>query len=239
MSEKEYKVPSRKQPIFTPIKAILRLFYKKPKITINLAGDIENEAIIVMNHSGKSGPMAFELHYPKFNVKWGAHEMLGGYRSRFRYLRDVYYIQKKGYNRFIATLLAGFEAVFSKMFYTGMKFIPTYQDMRFKGTIENSLKVLDSGYTITIFPENSDEGYKEVLTEFNPGFILLAESYKKTRGKDVPIYPVYYHLKKRKLVIGKPEYLQDVKETKSTRAEIAEHFLNRVNGLFFDYIKDN
>lgn len=238
MSKKEFKVPSRKQPVFTPIKGILRLFYKKPEI-VNLAGDLSEKAIILMNHSGKSGPMSFELYYPKFNVKWGAHEMLGGYRSRFTYLRDVFYVQKKGYNRFIASLVAGFEALFSSMLYKGMKFIPTYQDVRFKTTIDRSVKVLDGGSTITIFPENSDEGYKEVLTEFSPGFVLLAETYFKQRGEDLPIYPVYYHLKKRKLVIGKPEYLQEIKKEKKSKAEIAEHFLNRVNNLFFDYIKEN
>ena len=236
MKEKEYKVPSKKQPVFTVFKAILRLFYRKPQIK-NLAGNVEDRCIILMNHAAKSGPMAMEIYFPKFNVKWGAHEMLEGFRARRRYLRDVFYIKKRGFNRVIATLLATFEALFSGMIYKGMKFIPTYQDMRFKKTIEQSVKVLDSSAAITIFPEDSDNGYKEVLTAFNPGFILLAETYFKKTGEDVPIYPVYYHLKKRKLVIGEPQYLQEVKKTLKSKQEITDYFLGLVNGLFYEHIE--
>ena len=237
MKEKEYKVPSKKQPVFTVFKAILRLFYKKPQIN-NIAGNVEDRCIILMNHAAKSGPMAMEIYFPKFNVKWGAHEMMEGFRSRRRYLRDVYYIRKRGYNRFIATLAATFEAIFSGMIYKGMKFIPTYRDMRFKKTIEDSVKVLDASAAITVFPEKSDDGYKEILSGFDPGFILLSETYFKKTGEDVPIYPVYYHLKKRKMVIGKPEYLQEVKKTVKGRNEICDHFCSLVNCLYLDYIKE-
>ena len=231
----EYKVPSRKQPVFTPIKKFLRLFYKKPMI-INLAGALKDKCIILMNHAAKSGPMSMELYFPKFNVKWGAHEMLDGFVSRRRYLRDVYYIQKKGYNRLIASLIATFEAVFSGMIYKGMKFIPSYRDVRLKSTIEYSIKALDTNAAVAIFPENSEKGYKELPTEFNPGFTALAESYFKKTGEDIPIYPVYYHLKKRKLVIGEAEYLQKLKGKIKSKKEMAEYFLHKVNGLCLEYV---
>ena len=68
----EFKVPSRKQPIYKPFKLIMKLFFKKPKELINLAGDIEDRSIVLANHSAKSGPPSLDLYFPKKTAKWGA-----------------------------------------------------------------------------------------------------------------------------------------------------------------------
>ena len=71
---KEYKVPSRTQPVFSFVKKILRIFIR---VKVDAySEDIPEKAIIVANHSAKKGPLSIELYYPKFNAKWGAHEML-------------------------------------------------------------------------------------------------------------------------------------------------------------------
>ena len=227
---KEYKVPKRRQPIFTPVKQVLKLFYRKPKI-VYLDEKLPDKAIIISNHCSKKGPMALEIYLPVFNVKWGAYEMLGNYKSRFRYLRDVYYMQKKGLGKFSASLHAGFEAIFSKLFYKGMKFLPTYSDGRLMTTINNSMKVLDSGASIMIFPENSNEGYKEEMTEFFPGFVMLAERYLK-KGGDAPICPIYYNDKKRVIIVGKQYNIKEFIDKGLDRYQIAEEVRNIVNDLY-------
>ena len=93
--EKEFKVPSRRKPIYKVVQLFLKLLYKKPQI-INLAGELADKSIVVANHSAKSGPPALDMYYPKFTTKWGAHEMLGNYSSRKAYLRDILYIKKCG-----------------------------------------------------------------------------------------------------------------------------------------------
>lgn len=65
---------------------------------------------------------------------------------------------------------------------------------------------------------------------------MLSERYFKKTGIDVPIYPVYYQIKKRIMVIGKPVYMQDLVKKGMNRDQIAEHFRVLVNNLYYEYI---
>lgn len=233
---KEFVVPKRHQPVWKVVGGVLKLFYKKPLI-INLNQDpLPQCAIFVANHAAMNGPVVYSLHLPAFTTIWGAHQMLGNYKSRFHYLRDVYFMQKRHMKKLPATLIAGFEALFSIFFYRGMKIMPTYPDGRLGTTIKNSVDCLNNNVCVTIFPENSEEGYHEILSEFFPGFVMLALRYKKANeGKEVPIYPVYYHKKNNVMVIGKPSCLADYPGM--TREQIAELFRNQINTLFYEHIQ--
>lgn len=185
--KKEFKVFKKKQPFFNFIKIFLRMYYRRPRVVV-IPDKVEEKAIFVSNHCSKQGPMILEVYLPYFHAKWGAHEMLGNYKTRFHYLRDVYYIQKKK---------AGFEAFFSIYFYKGMKIIGTYQSAQLLTTINNSIKVIENNIPVMIFLENSNDGYEDVIGEFFSGFVLLAERYYKKNQVDLPIYPMYFHEKKK------------------------------------------
>lgn len=229
--KKESEFKKKKRPFFSFVKGILRLFYKKPKI-VYLGGETEQPAIILSNHVALKGPLIHELHFPVSTVKWGAGEMLGNYKTRFNYLRNVFYMQKRGYGKARATFIAIFSAAFSKFFYRGMNVVPTWHDARMFNTVTYSVDVLNGGGSVLIFPENSDEGYKDVLTEFHAGFVTLAECYYKKTGKDVPVQPVYYNQKKKIMAVGKPMFVQDYVKKGLNRAQIADEFRKIVNELY-------
>lgn len=230
--EKEFKVFKKKQPFFNFVKIFLRLFYRRPKV-VSLVDKVEEKSIIVSNHCSKQGPMTLELYFPYFHAKWGAHEMLGNYKSRFHYLRDVYYIQKKHKGKFYSTIKAGFESIFSIYFYRGMKMMGTYQNAGLITTINNSIKVIENDIPIMIYPEDSNEGYKVVLEKFFPGFVLLSERYYKKNQVDLPIYPIYYHEKRRLIVIGKPAYILEMKNKGLSKDDITKEFCKMVNDLYY------
>ena len=235
---KEFKLPSKRQPIYKPFRIIMRLIFKKPKEVINLAGDIENKSIILANHSAKSGPPALDLYFPKKTVKWGAYQMFGNYRMRRAYLKDVLYIQKCGAKPFKATFMATILAPFNQFIYKGMWMLPSFPDMRLNKTLRYSTMALNENIPVMIFPENSNKGYKNVLTEFFPGFIMLSHKYYKDTSIDLPIYPVYYSIKKRILVIDKPMYVQKLKEQGLSREEICKVFCDAVNNLYHTYVEN-
>lgn len=231
--EKEFVIKGKKHPIFKWVKAILKPFYKSQVICEE---DLPKKAIVISNHSAKSGPMAMEINYPNYSYKWGAHEMLGNYKSRYNYLRNVLYIQKCNTNKFSATLKSAFEAIFSKMIYKGMKILPTYHDGRLAKTIKKSMVVLDNNMTVMIFPENSNSGYFDEIIEVFAGFITLSEQYYKKTGEDVPIIPAYYHRKSKKVIVGKKSYLQQLKNSGLSKEEICEYFKNEINNLYYEYV---
>ena len=234
MKEKPFSLPTRNQPVWKHVERLLKAFRKKPQI-INLNEEMPQKAIFVANHAAMNGPLAYSLFLPYFHVTWGAHEMLGNYKMRYRYLKDVYFHQKRKKSKAASRFLATFDAMFSIYFYRGIKVLPTYPDMRLAKTIKNSVACLDDGTSVLIFPEDSDDGYKDVLTSFHGGFVVLAERYRKQHGgQDVDICPMYYSKSKRKIVIGKCSKLSDYPNM--TREQVAENFCNQVNGLYFNYV---
>lgn len=234
---KEYKPPKRRQPFFKVIGGLLKaLFYRKIKV-VNLAGEISEKSIFVSNHAGKHGPMALEFNLP-FNVKWGAWQMLAGFKTRWKYLRDVHYMQELGKGKFAASFRATADALFSKMLYKGVKFIGTYPDLRFVKTVNESIAVLDSNMSVSVFPENAAEvgGYLDEADKFLPGFVALAEQYYKKRGEDLPVYPVYYSHKKKLLIIDRPQYVNELRRSGMDRNDVAEHFRLHVVDLYRSYV---
>ncbi len=214
----------------------MKVFFKKPHI-VSLSGDLPDKAIFVANHAAMFGPVIYNLYLPATFAQWGAWPMLGSWKQRYHYLRDVYFIQKRHKNKFSATFLALFEACFSVYFYRGLRVLPSYNDQRFITTLRKSMHTLADDVGIIIFPEDSDDGYHEHLKSFFAGFTELAKYYRRCHGDDVPIYPVYYHPKYKKMIIGFPSYYTDYEARGMNRKEIAADLCRQVNDLFEQHIK--
>ena len=76
------------------------------------------------------------------------------------------------------------------------------------------------------------------MTHFFSGFVMLSEQYFKKTGVDLPIFPMYYGKKKKKIIVGKPLYVQDFVKQGLNRDEIAEQYRLAVNQLYYDYFKE-
>ncbi len=228
------------QPFYKLVFGLVgKKIFKEPRKIINLAGEIEDRAIILPNHSAKSGPPTLHLRFPKKTAQWGAYQMLGGYKMRKAYLRDVLAIQKLGQKPgFKTSFRASLMAMFSLKMYRGMHMIPSFPDNRMISTLRFSEQVLQKNMPVIIYAENSNDGYHEVLKELFPGFVSLAKYHYTKTGEDLPVYPTYLHIKKRILVIDKPLYVNAMLNEGKNREEIAEIFLNKMNQLFYDYVQN-
>lgn len=227
----EYQLPKREQPFFNFVKGVLRTFKKKVRYVV-LGEPLDTNCLLLANHANKMGPMQYEIFLPVYKVTWGAHQMFGNYSSRRAYLKDVLYIQKNHAGKAKATFKSWYEAMFSQYFYKGMKMVPTYPDARLLGTVKKSVDALNDDTAVMVFPENSNAGYTDRIKSFFPGFVLVMEKYFKVNGKDVPARPVYYHVKKRIMVVGEKYYLQDLKEKGMDKRGVAEFFKDKVNELY-------
>ena len=235
--EIKWEMPSNRQPVWRVFKWIFKPFFYVKNVQY-LGEKFPQKCIIIANHNNKKGPMVYEFSLPLRHVTWGAHQMLGNYNMRFHYLRDVLYIQKNGVKKWKATLKAGFEAIFSPYTYRGMKVIPTFPDARLRRTLQYSMQCLDAGMAISTFPEDSNEGYFDEMKHFFSGFVMLAEQYYKKTGEDLPVFPVYYGRKKKKIVVGKPIYVQEFVKQGLKRDEIAEKCRLEVNALYNEHFKE-
>ena len=239
MEEKpiKWKVPKKRQPVWGVFKWFFKPFFSVKKVEF-LGEKFPKKCIIISNHHNKRGPMVYELCLPVKHATWGAYQMLGSYKMRFRYLRDVLYIQKNGMKKGKATFKALFEACFSLWVYRGMKILPSFPDARFRKTLQYSMQCLDAGFAVSMYPEDSNQGYFEEMTHFFPGFVMLSEQYFKKYGEDLPVFPMYYSKKKKKIVVGNPLYVQDFVKQGLNRDEIAEKFRLEINQLYYDHFKE-
>ena len=87
----------------------------------------------------------------------------------------------------------------------GLNSIPVYRDspMKLRMTLRKSVEALENGDNLMIFPEHPDGKYvKGSVSEFSPGFLMLAEAWWKKTGKKLRILPVFANRTERTFTFG-------------------------------------
>ena len=232
---KHYVYTKKRQPLYRFFTGFMSIFLHRPKI-INHNEKIPIDGMLVGPHMGKWGPFYLSQHFPTKIAVIGAHPMLGSYKERWKYLRNVLYIQKQHRGKVFSTIKATFEAAFSKFMYKGMHVIPSYEDMRLLHTVHDTAGTIDNCLPVIIFPEYSDLGYQRVLSQLHDGYIVINKFVSKKREKETPIYPFYVNVRRKILVIGKPYYLSELKG--KTNSEINAYTCERINELNPDLEED-
>ena len=211
------------------IKRFLRIKYRRPRF-IFLGDKPKKESIILSNHVGSYAPISLEI-YANFPIRlWGTHEMNSGLKKLYQYQTRVYFHQKKGWNIHLVRLVCLIISPLTNLFYKGLRLISTYEDHRLRNTLKKSVEIIENNENIVIFPENSSNGYHEILTEFHRGFTSLAKSCLK-KGIDLLIYVSYLRRKERVYLFDKPIPFSELKKIASTKEEMANYLLNRCNDL--------
>ncbi|MCL2861393.1 MAG: hypothetical protein FWE22_03180 [Firmicutes bacterium] len=233
---KEFKVKTKQSTFDRMLRGIARIFKRKPKF-VNLndgederGRDLPKKCILIGNHNGVGGAFSFRTFMKNRFMTWGAYQMLGNFVSRRKYLYHVLYRQKLGWNKFRAGFMSVFFGFMSRRFYQVAGIIPTYPDSRVRLTFKYSMQCLEHDIPIFVFPENSDEGYKEQIEEFWPGFLTFSELYYRRHKEDLPIYTCYYQKNPKTIAIGKPMFLQELRKEHSEK-ECLEIFREYMNSL--------
>ncbi len=218
-----------RKPWFRFLKKIMRLFIKRSEF-IYLGNKIDKPTIILSNHEGTSAPLAWELYGNLPFRFWGASEMNSGLAALYKYQTRIYYHEKKHWNLHLARLFCLLASPLTYIFYKGLNLISTYHDIQFRKTLSESVKCLEEGKSVIIFPEISDKGYLDVLEGFHPGFTMLA-SVLLRKKTDVQITTAYYKKSEKKYIIDKPVMLSDIYKESVTREALAKMLCDRCNEL--------
>ncbi len=219
----------KRKAYFELMKKMMKGRYKKPNF-IYLGEEISNSSVILSNHEGTDAPMALEIYLPKPIRMWGAHEMNSGLIKMYKYQSRVYYHEKKHWNLFLARLFCLIASPLTNLFYSGLDLISTYKDARFIKTIRETIKALNEGDNIVIFPEDSEKGYLAELEGFHAGFVLMCEQALK-EGLDVPIHVSYFRKAENVYIIDKPVKYSELKNKHVSRDEISKQLCLRCNEL--------
>ena len=174
--------------------------------------------------------MALEMYLDRPIRMWGAHEMNSGLIPLYRYQTKVYYCEKKHWHPLLAYTFCLIASPLTHLFYSGFDLISTYRDARFYKTIKESIKAIESGNSVVIFPEDSSKGYLAELEGFFGGYLMLAKHLFK-RKIDVPIVASYYQKEHNRYIFDTPRRYSSLMAQYKTHEAISAYLLHRCNEI--------
>lgn len=182
------------------LKALVRLFYGKMKV-VGLENLPEKNAVIVGNHCQMNGPIAGELFMPDNCYIWCAGEMMN-IKEVPAYAFKDFWSQKPKRIQPLYKLASYIIAPIASVVFNNARTIGVYHDMRIMSTFKDSIKLMQEGANILIFPEK-DEKYNNILYKFQENFIDVAKLYYKKTGIELKFVPIYIAPTLKTMYIGK------------------------------------
>lgn len=187
--------------LYRVIKRLVRLFYIKYEVE-GVENLPDEPCIVVGNHSQMHGPLASELYFPGHSYTWCAGQMMN-LNEVPAYAFEDFWSQKPRCTHWFYKLLAHLIAPLAVCIFNNANTIGVYRDGRIFSTFKNTVKRLNEGANVVIFPEH-DVKYNNIVYEFQEGFVDIARLYYRRTGKELAFVPLYIAPKLHKMYLGKP-----------------------------------
>ena len=127
-------------------------------------------------------------------------------------------------------LLSYLIAPLSVVVFNNAHTIGVYHDTRLVGTFKNTVKLLQEGNNIVIFPEQ-DVKYNHIIYDFQDRFIDVAKLYYKKTGKELSFVPLYIAPKLKKMYLGKPTRFDPSLPIDTERRRICDYLMKEITDI--------
>lgn len=214
--------------LYKIIKSLVRFFYGKMEV-VGLENLPEDNAIIVGNHCQLNGPIAGELFLPDNFYIWCAGQMMD-LKEVPEYAFTDFWSQKSKWTQPFYKLASYLIAPLSVCIFNNARTIAVYRDMRIMSTFKDSIKLLQQGANILIFPEK-DEKHNNILYQFQENFIDIAKLYYKKTGIALTFVPMYIAPKLKKMYIGKGISYQCENSIEEERKRISKYLSDEITEI--------
>jgi hypothetical protein len=220
---------TKKKPvIYKSLRKVVSIFYRKRTIE-NKELLSKKPAIYVSNHAQIHGPLSNEMYFPNKKYIWCIGEVMKT-KSAAKYNYQDFWSQKPIFIRWFFKLFSYVSAPLSAYVFSRADTIPVYKDKRIATTFKDSIRALEKGCDIIIFPE-SREKYNNIVNEFQTGYIDLAKIYYKKYNECLDFIPVYNAPKLKKIVIGKPITYNPEENLDIQKQEITNYLKTEITEL--------
>lgn len=214
--------------LFKFIKCCVKVFY--PKMQVEGIENLPDEPVIIVgNHCQMNGPIVGELYVPGEPYIWCAGEMMHLKAVPAYAFRD-FWSQKPKWTHPGYKLLSYIIAPLSVCVFNNARTIGVYHDARILSTFKNTVKKLQDGESVVIFPEH-DVKHNHIIYDFQDKFIDIAKLYYKKTGKELAFVPMYIAPKLRKLYLGKPIYFQAAEPMDAERSRICRYLMDEITQI--------
>lgn len=214
--------------LYRPVRWAVKCLY--PTIRVEGLSNLPPEPVIfVGNHCQMHGPIAAELYAPGEHYTWCAGEMMHLKEVPGYAYRD-FWAEKPKAVRWLYRGLSYLIAPLSVLVFNNAKTIGVYHDNRILSTLKTSVKRLEEGCSIVIFPEH-DEPHNHILCQFQPGFVDVARLYHKRTGKELAFVPVYLAPSLKTMYLGAPIYYRSENSIAMERSRICRELMDQITAL--------
>ncbi len=221
-------MPKKKKTLYRIVKKIVSWFYRKRKFEgmENLSSD---GCIVVGNHAKTHGPLMAELYFPTEKKIWCVGQMMN-VKEASKYAFDDFWSRKPKCVRWIYKIISCIIAPISAYLFTNADCIAVYKDMRVMGTYKESVKGLETGKKIIIYPEQH-KPYNNIINDFQTRYVDVARLYYQRNKKPVSFVPMYHAVKLKRVMFGKPIYFNPDMPIEQQRDYINDYLKKEITRL--------
>jgi len=222
-------MPEKKYSPFWPLaKWLVKVFYGKMEVT-GSENIPSHPCILVANHAQMNGPIVCELHLPFKRYTWCAGEMMKWKEVPAYAFRDFWSYKPK-YTHWFYKLLSYLITPIAVFVFNNAETIPVYHDTRAIQAFKLTLKALERGTSVVIFPE-CNTPHNSIIYDFQDKFIDLARMHHKRTGQAISFVPMYIAPSLKKTVIGAPIAFDPACPMEQERERIKTALMDSITGL--------
>lgn len=213
---------------FKVLERIIRFFYIKADV---IGWEIlpESNAIIVANHCQMNGPLCGQFYMKDNCYIWCAGQMMNA-KEVPEYAFTDFWSQKPKWTHPFFKLLSHLIVPVAVCLFNNARTIAVYRDTRIMSTFKDTIKMLQKGANILIFPEE-DVKHNNILYRFQENFIDIAKYYHKKSSIPVTFVPMYIAPKLKKMYIGKGIVFNPENDIAEERKHIASYLSEEITKI--------
>lgn len=180
---------------------VARVFYKRRKF-VGEENIGDEPCLIIGNHAQIHGPLACELFFPRKKRIWCIGEMMH-LKEVPSYAYKDFWMYKPKWIKWFYRILSYIIAIPASYYLSNADTLAVYKDVRLLKTFKDTIKELEDGNNIIIFPECHGE-FNDIVNEFQDKFVDVARLYYKKTGIELSFVPMYNAARIKTIVFGKP-----------------------------------
>ena len=185
--------------------------------------------IIVGNHAHTYGPVYSELYLPFPRAIWCIADMMDLKALPDYAFRD-FWSHKPRWCRWFYRILSYIIAPICVPVLTNAHCVGVYKDYRVMTTLRKSIRHMEAGDHIVIFPEQ-DVPCNDIVWEFQEGFVDLAAMYARRTGEPVDFVPMYVAPKLKRVCFGKPVAFDPTASPEAERVRICHALTEAITDM--------
>ena len=207
------------------LRGIIRLVY--PKTQVCGAENLPDEPVVLVgNHTQMNGPIVCEFYMPMERYTWCAAQMMY-WKEVPSYAFQDFWSQKPKYTHWFYKLLAYLITPFSVCLFNNANTIPVYRDARLLSTFKTTVRMLDEGTSVVIFPEH-DVKHNHIVYDFQDKFLDVAKLYYKRTGKVLKFVPMYIAPALRQVHFGEPVAYDPEEPMDTQRGRLCNYLMDEI-----------